>query len=114
VRANPKSVRLGDLLIELVHLRDADLRAALAAQAAASERRKLGEILVEGHFITEQKLTDVLGDLPGIEAVAPRVSEVEPTLLARLNLRMCQEGVLIPIVERDGIGASPNRCSAAH
>jgi type IV pilus assembly protein PilB len=102
VRANPKSVRLGDLLIELGHLRDADLRAALAAQAAATERRKLGEILVESHFITEQKLTDVLADLLGIEAVEPRVSEIEPTLLARINLRMCQECVLIPVAERDG------------
>ncbi len=102
VRANPKSVRLGDLLIELGHLRDADLRAALAAQAAATERRKLGEILVESHFITEQKLTDVLGDLLGIEAVEPRVSEIEPTLLAHINLRMCQECVLIPVAERDG------------
>lgn len=102
VRANPKSVRLGDLLIELGHLRDADLRAALAAQAAAIERRKLGEILVESHFITEQKLTDVLADLLGLEAVEPRVSDIEPALLARINLRLCQECVMIPLVERAG------------
>ncbi len=103
VRANPKAVRLGDLLIELGHLREVDLRAALAAQAADTERRKLGEILVESHFITEQKLTDVLADLLGLPAIEPRVGDIEPALLARVNLRLAQECVLIPITECDGV-----------
>ena len=102
VRANPKSVRLGDLLIELGHLREADLRAALATQAASPERRKLGEILIESHTITEQKLTDVLADLLGLEAVEPRVSEIEPGLLARIKPRVARECLIVPVAEHDG------------
>lgn len=101
VRTNPQFMRLGDLLIELGHLREADLRAALANQAAATEKRKLGEILVESHMITEQKLTDVLSDLLGLPAVEPRVSEIDGTLLARINSRWCIENSFIPLEYRD-------------
>ena len=64
VRANPQSMRLGDLLIDLGHLRESDLRAALAAQQAAGGKKRLGEILVESRVMSEHRLTEVpaIGD----------------------------------------------------
>lgn len=58
-------MRLGDLLIDLGHLREADLRAALAAQQASGGNKRLGEILVESRVMSERKLTEVLADLFG-------------------------------------------------
>ena len=102
VRANPQSMRLGDLLIELGHLRDADLRAALAAQQAAGGRKRLGEILVESRVMSEHRLTEVLADLFGLACVEPRITEIERTLLVRMNLKRCQECAFIPVSHAGG------------
>src|SRR5204862_5206643 len=51
LRTNHVAVRLGDLLVELELLRAADLEAALALQKSTQPKKKLGEILVEEHFI---------------------------------------------------------------
>src|SRR5438093_10624357 len=59
LRTNHVSVRLGDLLVELELLRAADLEAALALQKSTQPKKKLGEILVEEHFIEARRLAEV-------------------------------------------------------
>jgi type IV pilus assembly protein PilB len=102
VRANPQSMRLGDLLIDLGHLRESDLRAALAAQQAAGTKKRLGEILVESRVMSEQKLTEVLADLFGLPLLEPRVSDIDRSLLVRMNLRRAQECLFIPVSQAGG------------
>jgi type IV pilus assembly protein PilB len=102
VRANPQSMRLGDLLIDLGHLRESDLRAALAAQQAAGGKKRLGEILVESRVMSEHKLTEVLADLFGLPLLEPRIGDIERALLTRMNLRRAQECVFIPVSQAGG------------
>ena len=102
VRANPQSMRLGDLLIDLGYLRDADLRAALAAQQASGGKRRLGEILVEGRVMSEHKLTEVLSDLFGLPLVEPRIGDIDRTLLGRMNLRRAQDHGFIAVSQAGG------------
>ncbi len=102
VRANPQSMRLGDLLIDLGHLRESDLRAALASQQASGGRKRLGDILVESRVISEHKLTEVLADLFGLPLLEPRVTEIDRGLLVRMNLRRAQECGFIPVSQAAG------------
>jgi type IV pilus assembly protein PilB len=102
VRANPQSMRLGDLLIDLGHLRESDLRAALAVQQAAGGKKRLGDILVESRVISEHKLTEVLADLFGLPLLEPRVTDIERGLLVRMNLRRAQECGFIPVSQAGG------------
>lgn len=102
VRANPQSMRLGDLLIELGHLRESDLRAALAAQQAAGGRKRLGEILVESRVMSEHRLTEVLADLFGLPLLEPRLADIDRSLLARLNLRRAQDCGFMPVSQAGG------------
>lgn len=102
IRANPQSMRLGDLLIELGHVRDADLRAALAAQKQAGGKKRLGEILVDSRVMSEHKLTEVLADLFGLPCVEPRVVDIERSLLARTHLRVAIDRLFIPVSQAAG------------
>ncbi len=97
LRANPLSMRLGTLLVELGHLREADIEAALKAQAGKGERKKLGELLVDQHLISEQRLTEILADLLGLEFAEPHAADIDKALLARVVPRVCHEGGFIPL-----------------
>jgi len=66
-------------------------------QKECEQPRKLGEILVDSHMISEHKLTEVLGDLLGLDNVEPSVGDVEDGLVTRANLRLCQEHGFIPL-----------------
>lgn len=101
IRQQPNVMRLGDMLVELGHVRESDIRAALAVQAVPGEHRRLGQILVDSRAISEQRLAEVLGDLLGVPCVEPRISEIDRALLGHVNLRWCRENCFIPIA-RDG------------
>lgn len=102
LRAHPHSMRLGALLVELGHLREADIEAALAAQSKSGERKKLGELLIEQHLISEQRLTEILADLLGLEFVEPRAADIDKALIARIVPRVCIDGLFIPVRRADG------------
>jgi len=56
---------IGEILVELGHLKRADLDKALAVQQD-DRSRKLGEILLEQHFVQEEKLLEVLSHRFGV------------------------------------------------
>lgn len=99
---NRLKVRLGDLLVELGYLRESDLKAAIAMQKDALGGKKLGEILLDNHFIEEHKLIEVLADQLGFEAIEPRFADLEAGLVRRVNPRWCKEFQAIPVREEDG------------
>ena len=60
IRANPVSMRIGGLLVEMGHIQASDLRRALAIQKEEKSKRKIGEILVDNQLIEEQVLVETL------------------------------------------------------
>lgn len=66
LRQQPNAMPLGKLLVELGLLKQRELEAALKLQAEPENAgKRLGEILVEKHFLPETKLVSVLADQLG-------------------------------------------------
>ena len=101
LRTNQVSVRLGDLLVELGYLRVADLKAALDMQKNAQQKKKLGEILVEGHFIEERRFAEVLAYQLGFAYVEPNFAELDQALLSKGSGKSYAEHLFIPVTRQD-------------
>lgn len=97
LRKHRVSVRIGALLVELGHLREQDLRAALAIQRESGSGNKLGDILLENHFIAENKLIEVLADQLGFPQIAPELGDIDRKLLERANPNWYLQRHLLPI-----------------
>ena len=103
LRANRHSVRLGALLVELGQIKETELAAALEAQKASPEHRKLGEILLERRFIEEHRLIEVLSSQLGFPRAEPDSASLERAQLAKANSRWCAQHLLVPL-KNDGGG----------
>lgn len=104
LRKHRVAVRIGALLVELGYLREHDLRAALALQKEAGSGQKLGDILLENHFIEENKLIDVLADQLGFPQITPELSDIDRKLLERANPNWYLQRHFLPIrIEQDRV-----------
>lgn len=101
LRTHQVSIRLGDLLVELGYLRPADLQAALDVQQRSQPKKKLGEILVEEHFIEERRLAEVLAYQLGFPYVEPNFPELDQTLLSKGSSKPYAEHLFIPVSRQD-------------
>lgn len=97
LRKHRISVRIGALLVELGHLRNQDLRAALALQRESESGKKLGDILLENNFIGENKLIEVLADQLGFPQIALDLGDVDRTLLEKANPNWYLQRNFLPI-----------------
>ncbi len=97
LRKHRISVRIGALLVELGYLREQDLRAALALQRESGSGKKLGDILLENHFIEENKLIDVLADQLGFPQIALELGDVDRKLLEKGNPNWFLQRHFIPV-----------------
>ncbi len=105
LRKHRVSIRIGALLVELGHLREQDLRAALALQLKMKESgrpQKLGDILLENHFIAENKLIEVLADQLGFPQINPDLGDTDRKLLDKANPNWCFQRYLLPIRVENG------------
>ena len=102
LRTNHVSVRIGELLVELGYLRAADLEAALEIQKGAQPKKKLGEVLVEGHFIEARRLAEVLAFQLGFVYAEPNFAELDQALLAQGSGKAYAEHLFIPTARQDG------------
>jgi type IV pilus assembly protein PilB len=104
--ANRLAVRIGDLLVELGHISLNDLSTAIRIQRETKGSQKLGEVLVENQFITEQKLLEVLSYQLGFELLDPAPSDIDRTLFHKappnwylqhkfLPVKNSAEGILV-------------------
>ncbi|HRD49802.1 MAG: Flp pilus assembly complex ATPase component TadA [Candidatus Competibacter sp.] len=96
------SVRIGALLVELGHLREQDLRAALALQKESDGGKKLGDVLLENHFIEENKLIEVLADQLGFPQITPDLGDVDRKLLDKANANWYLQRHFLPIRSEEG------------
>ncbi len=101
LRRNRVKLRLGALLVELGVIGEADLQSALAVQKD-SGGRKLGEVLVENHFISEDELLKVLAAQLGIPYHDQDKLTVDKSLLSPLRAGWCQRHTVFPFRGPDG------------
>ena len=101
IRENLAAVRIGDLLVELGLISQADLEAGLNLQAAETPKRKLGEVLVDNHFTDEQKLIEVLSLQLGFPFVEPEFVDIDRTLFSKAPIKLYEAHSFIPI-RREG------------
>ena len=95
------NVRLGDLLVELGYMREADLQQALGMQKDSGGTRRLGEILIEGGFIEERKLLETLSYQLGYPLIELDFVKLDKSLFAVIPLNVCRDYNIVP-VSRDG------------
>lgn len=100
--AHRVSMPLGALLVELGLIRSTDLQVALNIQQATQPKKKLGEILVERHFIREQQLAEALSYQLGFPYVTPNFAELDLDLLGRVQSNVYADRNFIPTGRRDG------------
>ncbi len=98
-------LRLGHLLVELGHLTQDDLSRALAIQKREEEEhgqsRRLGEILVAHHFVSESELVDLLSLQLSIPVEEPELSELTHADAPRLPVQWCLEHGFVPLREEE-------------
>jgi type IV pilus assembly protein PilB len=102
LRKNRLAVRLGALLVELGHLKQAELEAALEIQRASPVRRKLGEILLEQRFIEESRLIEVLSSQLGFPLAEPEPARLDRAQLQKANPRWCAQHLVLPLADANG------------
>ncbi len=98
LRAQGRTVPIGNLLVELGYLRPAELSAALKAQKEPQYKgKRLGEFLLEKRLIQERELIEVLADQLGFPIVETRFSEIAPDLLSGIRPDWCRRYSAVPL-----------------
>jgi len=94
-------IRIGDLLVELGHIRQGELDAALAIQGE-NRQMKLGDILVEYGFIDEHRLMEILATKLGYPFVEPVFAGIDRELLGRVPVKMYAQHAFVPVARDAG------------
>jgi type IV pilus assembly protein PilB len=97
LRNNRVSVRVGDFLVELGYLREADLQQALGIQAESKTRQRLGEILIERGFIEERRLLEALSYQLGYPLIELSFVTIDRSLISLIPLAVCRERDIVPV-----------------
>jgi len=97
IREKPVSLTIGDLLVEMGHIKASDLRLALAIQKEEKSKRKIGEILVDNQLIEEQVLVETLSLQHGLPYVTPEWSAIDRELFSRVPLKWYETHHILPI-----------------
>jgi type IV pilus assembly protein PilB len=90
------NILIGDLLVELGHIRQGELDAALAIQKE-DRRLKLGDILVEYGFIDEHRLMEILATKLGYPFVEPAFAGIDCELLNQVPAKVYAQHAFVPI-----------------
>ena len=101
IRRNFSSFRIGDLLDELGHINELQLKTCLEAQAKEDPKRKLGEVLVSHNFIREQDLLKILSIQLGIPLLEVEFIDIDSNLISNDRARLFREFMFLPI-RREG------------
>lgn len=96
VRQNQGELRLGALLNGLGYLSDRDLKHALNVQSESKRKARLGDILIQYNFISDEKLTEILALQLGLPELDLLTHEPDARLLAQAPLESLEEYRFIP------------------
>jgi len=97
LRKKSVSIRIGDFLVELGHLKKSDLVAALNLQLHETEHRMLGDIFVENGFIEERKLIEVLSFQLGLPVAELEFRKLNRKLLSKAPFQLYREAQFVPL-----------------
>ncbi len=97
IRANRVSMKIGNLLLELGYISEADLQRAFEIQKSDKTRKRLGHILVEQNFIGEREILDVLSLQLGLPVVDPEFMEIDRELYSKVPSAWFNSHKLIPV-----------------
>lgn len=101
LRSQQPKILLGDLLVELGHIRQGDLDAALAIQRD-NRRLKLGDILVEYGFLDENRLIKILATQLDYPFVEPDFTVIDRDLLNRVPIKVYSQHNFVPVASESG------------
>lgn len=96
LRSNRCSLRIGDLLVELGYLSPEKLKAALDIQSR-EEGRRLGQVIVEHQFMSENDFLEALSVQLGFPYVNLSVDELDSQLLEQAPMKWCQTNHFLPV-----------------
>jgi len=102
LKANRLCVGIGALLVELGHITEHELNAALSLQKSSRSPRKLGEVLVEQGFISEHKLLQLLSIQLGFPHVVPDGTLIDRVRVQETNPQWCAQHVMVPLRPENG------------
>jgi type IV pilus assembly protein PilB len=96
------SVRIGELLVELGVIAQDQIEKALKIQRESTEKKRLGDILIEAHLIDEQKLIETLSCQLGIPNIEPKAPEISKKLLQKVSPQWYSNHRFVPLSDTDG------------
>ncbi len=96
---NPTQPRLGDLLLQEGLLTPAKLQHALAIQKEEGFARKIGTILIDEGFITEEQRLQAIAKQSHYPIVDLFAYTIDPALIARFPYRLLLSAHLLPLEE---------------
>lgn len=73
----------------------------LTCRKESSERRKLGEVLIENGFIEEQKFNEILASQLGIQLIELGYRKIDARLFANASFQKCRESLFVPVEMED-------------
>lgn len=96
-----KRIRTGDLLVNLGLISQDQLQIALAKQK--STRGKLGKILIEMGFITENSLIHTLTIQLGVPKITPDLHFIDDRLFEGISEEFLLKNEVLPALKEDGV-----------
>jgi len=100
--AHRLNLKIGALLVELGHITKSELESAISQQKEGAVKKSLGEILIDGSFIEERKLLEVLSFQLGLPFLHIEVAKLNPTLLRRAPAKWYALHQFIPVAVEEG------------
>ena len=88
-------VRLGELLVQVGAISEQQLQTALEKQKGSGKR--LGTILMENHFVTEQQIIEVLQLQLGVEYIELASAKISPEMAQVLTKNLSKKNKVVPI-----------------
>jgi type IV pilus assembly protein PilB len=101
LRANHLSLRIGDLLVECGYLSKKRLNAALNIQKNQPDKR-LGQIIVEKQYMSENAFIDALSVLLGFRFIDLSIENVDSSAFKNIPVKWCMANHFLPIKKVDG------------
>jgi len=115
--ALPDKIRLGDLLVQQNLISQNQLESALKQQQQQSSRRKLGRVLVENGFVTEEDICKTLSRQLNIPYIDLKHFQIKDELVRLLKEEQARQFQAIVLEKRNNVllvgMADPTDMSAA-
>lgn len=90
-----KNKRLGEMLVDVGVLSEAQLQEALTKQVGSGKR--LGTVLIDEHYITETQLIDTLRMQLGIDYIDLNKATIDPAMAAIVPKALAQQYRIVPV-----------------